>query len=64
MTTIDLTPTFAEATAICIAILERSDNPDARRDAKLELMRYAEELDRLRREIGTDTAPHKPKRKA
>lgn len=45
--TVDLTPSFAEATAICIAILENSRNPEAKENARIELMRYAAELDRL-----------------
>lgn len=59
--TIDLTPTFAEATAICIAVIEHAasvsvNHPDLRRllksseDSKLELLRYAAELDRLKKE--------------
>jgi hypothetical protein len=55
--TIDLTPTFEEATAISIAVIEnfaRNENPNfaqvqAMRDAKAELMRYGRELDRLKK---------------
>ena len=45
--TVDLTPSFTEATAICISILENSRNPEAKDKARTELMRYATELDRL-----------------
>ena len=59
--TIDLTPTFAEATAICIAVIEHAasasaNHPDLSRlmksadNSKIELMRYAAELDRLKKE--------------
>lgn len=47
METVDMTPTFAEATAMWIAILENTTNEEAKANARLELMRYAEELDRL-----------------
>lgn len=56
--TIDMTPTFKEATAICIAVIENfasTDNPTielarAKDDATKELLRYAGELDRLKKE--------------
>lgn len=45
---IDMTPTFEEATAIAIAVIERSSNEDAKAKAREELFRYARELDRLK----------------
>lgn len=44
---IEIAPTFREATAICIAVLEIGATPEATDRAKAELMRYAAELDRL-----------------
>lgn len=60
-TMIDMTPTFREATAICIGVLENcaaQDRPSAAllkaaQDCKVELMRYAAELDRLKAQAGT-----------
>ncbi|MFO7804477.1 MAG: hypothetical protein R6V30_02245 [Paracoccaceae bacterium] len=50
MATVDMTPTFAEATAMCIAILENTTNEEAKENARLELMRYAEQYDALIKE--------------
>ena len=47
MATIDMTPTFAEATAMCLTVLENTTNEEAKEAARHELMRYAKELDRL-----------------
>jgi len=53
---IDLTPTFREATAISLAVIEAyaaHENPSkelrqAYEDSRAELMKYADELDRLK----------------
>lgn len=45
--TIDLTPTFEEATAIALAVIEATNNEQAKAQAREELFRYARELDRL-----------------
>lgn len=54
--TIDLTPTFREATAICIAVIENyasqeNPSPELRKaydDCRAELMGYADNLDRIK----------------
>lgn len=47
MPEIDLTPTFVEATAIALAVIENTTNEKAKAKARAELFRYAGELDRL-----------------
>jgi hypothetical protein len=44
--TIDLMPTFAEATHTCMMVLENG-SPRGKQMARDELLRYARELDRL-----------------
>lgn len=44
--TIDMTPTFEEATAMCIAVLENG-SVEGKAQARKELIRYGRELDRL-----------------
>ena len=40
--------TFLQSTQICISILEhRLSSPTAKKEAKIELTRYANELDRI-----------------
>jgi hypothetical protein len=64
-THIDIIPTFAQATAISIGVIETLSNKkkltpaqaDALLVAKAELMRYARELDRLSRVTGTSFDP-------
>jgi len=53
MRTVDLTPTFTQATQMCLMIIEQSDNPSAIQEAKDELLRYAGELDRLAEQAGS-----------
>ncbi len=50
--TIDITPTFAATTVMCIALLE-GGNEMGKRAAREELLRYARELDRLAATVGT-----------
>lgn len=54
--TIDITPTFAQATANCMAVLENGDE-EGKRIARAELMRYARELDRLAAAAGSSFDP-------
>lgn len=49
--TIDCTPTFEQATRMCIVALRRG-TPEGQRMAEEELLRYARELDRLRAAAG------------
>jgi len=46
---IDMTPTFEEATAMCLAVIEASHNEGAKAEAREELFRYARALDDLKR---------------
>lgn len=48
MKTIDMTPTFEEATQMALMVIENSDNEGAKKMARDELYRYAKELDRLK----------------
>lgn len=48
---IQITPTFAQSTEICIAALE-SGTDEGKRIARAELRRYAKELDRLAEQSG------------
>jgi hypothetical protein len=52
-TTIDMTPTFEQATRMCITVLHRG-TPEGIRMAEEELLRYARELDRLKAQAGTE----------
>lgn len=54
--TIDMTPTFEDATRMCIRLLEQGDI-DGKRTAREELLRYARELDRLKAAAGTSFDP-------
>lgn len=53
---IDLTPTWKETVAICVAVLQCSATPAVKRKAEQELIRMAEALDSLQRGQG-DTNP-------
>jgi hypothetical protein len=52
-TTIDMTPTFEQATRMAILVLHRG-TPEGQRMAEEELLRYARELDRLKAQAGTE----------
>jgi hypothetical protein len=51
--TIDMTPTFEQATRMAILVLHRG-TPEGQRMAEEELLRYARELDRLKAQAGTE----------
>lgn len=54
--TVDLTPTFEDATHMCLAMLENG-TPEGKQKATAELLRYARELDRLARAAGSAFSP-------
>lgn len=54
---IDVTPTFEEATAIALAVIEATSNESAKAHAREELFRYARELDRLKAESTLEILP-------
>lgn len=61
-TAIDMTPTFEQATRMCILALHRG-TLEGQKMAEEELLRYARELDRLKGEAGAsfdlDATPKK-----
>jgi hypothetical protein len=54
--TIDMTPTFEQATRMAILVLHRG-TPEGQRMAEEELLRYARELDRLKAATGSTFDP-------